>query len=257
MMTARTMQMTNKNNDDKDGGDNKGLGLCEVLSDPGLRKVVMIGVILQFAQQWSGINAIMFYSTIFFEKLDGIDPVVGTIIVGAVNALFTVVSVVLVERLGRRALLLGGTSVMAVSCVVLTYALYMNYAYLSIGCVLTFVAFFEVGLGPIAWLMIAEIFPSRARAAGMSVAVATNWLLTFSIGYAFPVMNSALGNLSFVPFLVAQVLFLFWGSFSLPETQGKSLEEIELELLGPRKPQEPFMTIKRKGGYGELVESDA
>ena len=266
------------------------------LWSPEYRRPLCIGFGLQLVQQFSGINAVFFYSTAFFTSAHMSDPWsgnaahtrgqrrrrgegsahadvcrcllccccvlfrLGSVLASTVNVLATGLSIYLIERMGRRKLLLISTFGMMLSCVGLTYALQVMAAhsahaapagsaaanssaaaagpeapawvgFMSVGMVLIFVSFFEVGLGPIPWLIGAEIFPTRVRSAAMSVSSTINWLSNFAVGLSFPSLSLALGPLSFVPFgVVLAVAFVLEYRF-VPETQGKTLEEIQESFL--------------------------
>jgi len=159
--------------------------------------------------------------------------------------LATGLSIYLIERMGRRKLLLISTFGMMLSCVGLTWALQAMQpspdplapppppwvGFMSVGMVLVFVSFFEVGLGPIPWLIGAEIFPNRVRSKAMAISSTINWLSNFAVGLSFPSISLALGPASFVPFgVVLAAAFCLEYKF-VPETQGKTLEEIQEEFL--------------------------
>jgi MFS family permease len=160
-----------------------------------------------------------------------------------VNVLATGLSIYLIERTGRRPLLLLSTGGMMLSCIGLTFALQSNLpsssgadppawvGMLSIGMVLVFVAFFEIGLGPIPWLIGAEIYPRAVRTQAMGVSSMINWLSNFAVGLSFPTMALWLGPMAFVPFAVVLAIALVLEWIYVPETQGKSLEEIQEEFL--------------------------
>jgi len=231
---------------------------------PEHRRPLLIGFGLQLVQQFSGINAVFFYSTSFFASAHMSDPWLGSVLASTVNVLATGMSIYLIERMGRRKLLLISTAGMMLSCVGLTYALMAMtpptdaaamggvgatphgsvagahaptfappswVGPMAVGMVLVFVSFFEVGLGPIPWLIGAEIFPNRIRSQAMGISSTINWMSNFAVGLSFPSLSLALGPLSFVPFGVV-LLFAFILEYRfVPETQGKSLEEIQDDFL--------------------------
>jgi MFS family permease len=238
---------------------------------PEVRRPLLIGLGLQLVQQFSGINAVFFYSTAFFASARMSDPWLGSVLASTVNVLATGISIYLIERMGRRKLLLISTAGMMFSCAALTVALMAmqppsagaspsaspvtsgaEAAYsgsggahtsganfvpawwvgpMSVGMILVFVSFFEVGLGPIPWLIGAEIFPNRIRSKAMGLSSTLNWLSNFAVGLSFPSLSLALGPLSFVPFGVVLALAFVLQYLFVPETQGKSLEEIQEEFL--------------------------
>jgi SP family facilitated glucose transporter-like MFS transporter 3 len=207
------------------------------------RRPLLVGFGLQLAQQFSGINAVFFYSTMFFASAHMSDPWMGSVLASAVNVLATGFSIYLIERTGRRPLLLISTAGMMLSCVGLTFALMSNLpsstgvappawvGVMSIVMVLVFVAFFEIGLGPIPWLIGSEIFPRAIRTQAMGVSSTINWLSNFAVGLCFPTISIVLGPMAFVPFATVLLGALILMYFYVPETQGKSLEEIQDEFV--------------------------
>ncbi|KAE8957217.1 hypothetical protein PR001_g31456, partial [Phytophthora rubi] len=144
-----------------------------------------------------------------------------------------VVALMLMDSAGRRPLLLWSVVGMLVSSGILTVGLMdlLPFASLfSVGGVMSFVWFFEIGLGPIPWLIAAEMFPPRSRTTATSIATMVNWLGLFIIGIVFPTMQSALGDYIFVPFAMLLVLTLAFSLKFVPETKGKTLDEIQDEI---------------------------
>eukprot|EP00823_Brevimastigomonas_motovehiculus_P000314 TRINITY_DN10404_c0_g1_i1.p1 TRINITY_DN10404_c0_g1~~TRINITY_DN10404_c0_g1_i1.p1 ORF type:complete len:630 (-),score=97.86 TRINITY_DN10404_c0_g1_i1:61-1950(-) len=233
--------------------------MTSLLMNPMLRLPLMIALFLNLAQQFSGINAVFYYSASFFKSAKFSDPWLGSVLASVVNVLATALAIPMMDRLGRRTLLLASAGFMAVSCFSLTGMLYWldalttssvpstnalpeaaasitasssasGVGIAAVCSVLLFVSFFEIGLGPIAWLISAEIFPSRERAMAMAAACGFNWICNFIVGLGFPFMNSELGNLCFVPFGAFLMLSLIFVAYYVPETKGKTLEEIQQEL---------------------------
>lgn len=169
----------------------------------------------------------------FFLSVGLQSPLVGTTLVGAVNALSTGVALLLMDRVGRRPLLLWSCMGMFVSSVVLTLAMlhvFPHSSMVSVGAMMAYVWFFEIGLGPIPWLIVAEMFPAPPRPTAISIATMVNWICSFIIGLGFPFLQETLVSLAFVPF--ALVLLVSFGCtyYYVPETKGKTLEEIQREL---------------------------
>ena len=200
----------------------------DLLHNREIRVLVVSCVVLQMAQQLCGINAVFYYSTSFFEGIIG-NPLVGTTLVGAVNVLATYAALLLMEKTERRNLILVSSGGMLLSTVLLTVSLlgYISHAYVAIAAVMLYVSFFELGLGPIPWLIVAEMFDAKYVATAMSLSCIVNWTCNFLVGLLFPFMNSSLGNWSFVPFgFVLLATFVFAYSY-LPETHGRSVAEIQ------------------------------
>ncbi|KAG7379720.1 hypothetical protein PHYPSEUDO_008249 [Phytophthora pseudosyringae] len=212
-------------------GDVQGIG--EVLRDRSIRLPLIVAVVLQLAQQLSGINAVMFYASSFFENAGLEDPLVGITLVYIVNVLATIVALMLMDSAGRRPLLLWSVVGMLVSSGILTVGLteLLPYAsFFSVGGVMSFVWFFEIGLGPIPWLIAAEMFPPKSRTSATSIATMVNWLGLFIIGIVFPTMQEALGDYIFVPFAGLLALTLGFSLKFVPETKGRTLDEIQQDI---------------------------
>jgi SP family facilitated glucose transporter-like MFS transporter 3 len=212
-----------------DRKDGSSVSFRTVLADRTIRRQLVVGALLHMLMRFSGFNAVTFYANQILEQ-SGIDkPLIGTALVGTVNTLATVIALVLIDRSGRRPLLLWSSIGMFVSSVVLTLTLnnlLPAHNTLSIGSVMGFVAFFEIGLGPIPWTLVPEIMPAKPRATAVSLATSVNWISLFIVGLVFPTMQSSLKNFTFVPFAVCQILALLLVFWCVPETKGKSVEEI-------------------------------
>jgi SP family facilitated glucose transporter-like MFS transporter 3 len=214
-----------------ESGDVQGVG--QVLRDRSIRVPLLVAVVLQCAQQLSGINAVMFYASSFFQNAGLENPLVGIVLVYVVNVLATIVALMLMDSAGRRPLLLWSVVGMLVSSGVLTLGLLGLLPFgsvFSVGGVMSFVWFFEIGLGPIPWLIAAEMFPPQSRTTASSIATMVNWLGLFVIGIVFPTMQAALGDYIFVPFAGLLALTLAFSLQFVPETKGKTVEEIQREI---------------------------
>nr|XP_061803290.1 solute carrier family 2, facilitated glucose transporter member 1-like isoform X1 [Nerophis lumbriciformis] len=209
----------------------KRVTIIELLRSPIYRQPLLVAVMLQLSQQLSGINAVFYYSTGIFEKAGVSEPVYATIGAGAVNTAFTVVSLFVVERMGRRPLHLTGLMGMAISAVVLTVAMKLldqhNWmSYVSIVSIFIFVAFFEIGPGPIPWFISAELFSQGPRPAAIAVAGFSNWSANFLVGMCFPYVEQLCGAFVFIIFTVFLLGFFVFTYFMVPETKGRSFDEI-------------------------------
>ena len=176
-------------------------------------------------------NAVFYYSSTFFEGVID-NPLQGTTIVAFVNVVATYVALKLMDNTNRRTLILWSSGGMLVSTFFIIAAL-MEFIPKSIAlvAVMAFVSFFEIGLGPIPWLIVAEMFDAKYVATAMSLACIVNWACNFLVGLLFPLMQAALGPLSFAPFAVVLVFAFLFSYFYLPETHGKTVEEIQ-RLVG-------------------------
>jgi len=204
---------------------------------PAMRPVLVIGVLVAILQQITGINAVFFYAPMIFEQSGiGTDAsFMQAVLVGLVNLVFTVLAILFVDRLGRRPLLGAGLTGIAVCMLLLSWefgSAEMNPKIILVG-ILGFVASFAISLGPVMWVLFSELFPNRVRGLAISFVGLINSAFSFSVQLIFPWELENFGN---------SVTFLIYGLFSiiglilvmrlLPETKGKSLEELEAELVG-------------------------
>jgi len=178
---------------------------------------------LAIFQQFVGVNTVIYYApTILSDTgLTKSSSITQTVFVGVTNVVFTAIAVLLLDRVGRRKLLLTGTVGLTLSLLTLAVyftspALQHSAGYLALVALLVYIASFAVGLGPVFWLMISEIYPTGIRSVAMSVATVANWAANFLVAVTF----LSLGGLAFV-FFVRKV----------PETKGRSLEDIQTDLL--------------------------
>ncbi|XP_068164709.1 solute carrier family 2, facilitated glucose transporter member 4-like isoform X2 [Antennarius striatus] len=207
------------------------VSILELFRSPAYRQPVLISILLQLSQQLSGINAIFYYSTSIFMKAGVQSPVYATIGAGVVNCAFTVVSLFLIERIGRRTLHMLGLGGMCVCAVVMTTALALLesvpwMSYVSMLAIYSFVAFFEIGPGPIPWFFVAELFSQGPRPAAMAVAGFSNWTANFIIGMGFQYVADLCGPYVFLIFAALLLFFLIFTFFRVPETRGKTFDQI-------------------------------
>ncbi|XP_018300970.1 solute carrier family 2, facilitated glucose transporter member 1 isoform X2 [Mycetomoellerius zeteki] len=207
--------------------------LRELFVNPALRIPLFISVMIMFAQQLSGINAVMFFSTKIFRmaQLDKHAAQSATMGVGAMNVLMTIVSLVLVEKAGRKTLLLVGFSGMFVDTALLAICLAFAEtsraaAYFSIVLVIMFVVLFATGPGSIPWFLVSELFNQSARPPATSVAIAVNWTANFIVSIGFLPLQEVLGPYVFIIFAVLQLFFTLFIYKKVPETKNKTMEEI-------------------------------
>jgi sugar porter (SP) family MFS transporter len=204
------------------------------LLDPRLRKVLVLGITLAIFQQWCGINVIFNYAEeIFHEAGYDISSVLKNIAwTGSVSLVFTFVALGFVDRLGRRPLMLIGSSVLAVVYLIFGFCYYLKVTGLPmLLLVLMAIACYSMSLAPVTWVVISEIFPNRIRGAAMSLAVMALWIACFILTYTFPFLNKALGAAgTFWLYGVVCLAGFVFIVFRLPETKGKTLEQIEKDL---------------------------
>ena len=220
--------------------------------------IIIIGTVISILQQFTGINAVLYYGADIFEQALGFgqeDILLQQILLATVNLLFTFIAMYTVDKLGRKPLLIIGGFGMLAGFLIMGFTLYFSdYSQLNsagiptisstegiislIG-ILLFIASFAMSMGPIVWVLLSEIFPNRIRSAAMSIAVAAQWLANYFVSQTFPIVvesdanklqidggvwNNALPYFIFSGFIVIIILFVW--KF-IPETKGKTLEEME------------------------------
>jgi SP family arabinose:H+ symporter-like MFS transporter len=214
-------------------GDDEGR-LSELFSGP-FRKPMLIAIILMACSQFCGINAIMYYSTEIFESAGGGKDAAftSTVWVGVINLLFTFVAIALVDKAGRRPLLLIGTAVQVIALGLIGWMFHTGQSGVGLlVCVVLFIAAFAMALGPVAWLFCSEIFPNKLRGRAMSVASLTVWICCYVVAQTFPMMNESPSIGPALTFWIYAAVSLFAFVFviaMLPETKGRTLEEIEAD----------------------------
>ncbi|HVW77006.1 MAG TPA: sugar porter family MFS transporter [Alloacidobacterium sp.] len=201
---------------------------------PSLRRPLLLTVSLAVLQQITGINTVLFYGSVIWERqLSGTShssAIGANVTIGFINFLATIVALWLIDRLGRKPLLMFSSGCMAVCQLLLGVAFAMTSppAWLVLGCMLLCVAAFAVGLGPAIWVLMAELFPTRVRGRAMSVANTALWIASFVLTATFLSLAHAItitGAFCVYSGMCVLTLVLVW-RFT-PETKGKSLEEIE------------------------------
>ena len=203
------------------------------LFQPGLRRVMVLGVVLAILVQMTGINTIIDYAPKVLEDV-GIevgDALYYNIGIGIINFLFTWVAVLLIDRAGRRKLYIIGSAGMVIAMIFLSIAFSMENisGILVLVFMFLFLSFFASCIGPVFWTLMSEIFPNKARGTAMSVAVLTNWVFNWLVVFLFPWMMGNYGGTFTYGFLGAMnVILLIFAIRYLPETKGKTLEEIEM-----------------------------
>lgn len=215
----------------------------DLFRDKLLREPLIISVVLQLTQQFSGINAVIYYSTEIFRSagLSAHNAEYATIATGGVNVVMTLVSAFIMDKAGRRFLLLIGvgglfifSAVLAVSLILIKKFSIAWLSYLAIVAVIGYIIAFASGPGSIPWFMVAEIFSQGPRSAAVSVSTMVNWFSNFTVGLVFPLLNELLiHQYSFLPFVVLLFIFLIFIYRRVPETKGKTIEQILLLFKRP------------------------
>ena len=198
---------------------------------------LLVGLTLAVVQQFAGINAVIAYAPSIMERtgLSASNSILSSIALGVANVTATVVAIGLVDRRGRRPLLLASTAGTFATLALLGLTLQASLGawgrWLALLCLVGYIIAFGIGLGPIFWLLIAEIFPPEARAAGAGIATAVNWGSSFLVGLVFVPLTDAIGQGPTFWLLAAVCAFGFaFAKRYVPETRGRSLTEIEAEV---------------------------
>ncbi|MBM4025877.1 MAG: sugar porter family MFS transporter [Planctomycetes bacterium] len=204
---------------------------------PGMKIVLVIGIVLAVLQQVTGINVFLYFGTEIFKKMGSEThaALLQTVVVGVVNLSFTIVAIWTVDRIGRKPLMMIGSAGMGISLVAMGLAAYTQATGLwMLLFILGYIACFALSVGPVTWVILSEIFPTRIRGRAMAIATVCLWIANYVVSQTFPMMDAN-------PWLVATfhrgfpfwlygafcVVLLFFVGAYVPETKGKSLEQIE------------------------------
>ncbi|HNR30250.1 MAG TPA: sugar porter family MFS transporter [Candidatus Hydrogenedentes bacterium] len=198
---------------------------------PGMRMAMFVGITLAVLQQVTGINVVLYYAPEIFKSVGRAadTAIYETVIVGVVNVLFTLVAIWVVDRVGRKRLLLVASAGMGASLAALglAYQLDRFEGLLVLLLVLAYVASFAVAMGPVVWVVLSEIFPTRVRGTAMSVATVCLWIACYGVSQTFPWLLETFSGNSFFLYAVMCVLCFFFVWRFVPRTEGRTLEEIE------------------------------
>jgi MFS family permease len=213
------------------------------LLHPSLLKPTLVSLMLMLFQQLSGVNAVIFYlKEIFQESGSDMDPHLSSSIVGGVQIVATLAGALLVDRLGRRILLVISDVGMTLSLVALGAFFSIatedrdSIGWLPLVSLMVFISAFSIGFGPIPWMILGEILPPRAKGLASAIATSFNWTLAFLVGQFFADIKEGLGiNWCYFSFAIVCVVGTIYILTIVPETKGKSLDEIQA-LFGPPAP---------------------
>lgn len=219
--------------DEKSKSSKQG-GLKVLFSKP-YRLVLFLGVIIAVFQQWCGTNVIFNYAQEIFSDAgyDLGEMLFNIVLTGITNVIFTFVAIYSVDKLGRKKLMLIGAGGLAIIYAILGTCYWMHVTgFFMIILVVAAIACYAMTLGPVTWVLIAEIFPNRVRAVAVATCTFALWVGSFTLTYTFPLLNNALGSYGTF-WIYAAVCLAGFGIFALklPETKGKSLEQLENELV--------------------------
>jgi len=207
--------------------------------------IVVIGIMLSVFQQFIGINVVLYYAPEIFRGM-GLNTnasLLQTIMVGAVNLIFTVVAILTVDKYGRKPLQIIGALIMAVSMISLgTDFMFKDKGMISLVCMLSYIAGFAMSWGPVTWVLLSEIFPNQIRGKAMAVAVAAQWIANYIVSWSFPILND---NATLVKTFNHGFAYWIYGVMGLlaalfvwkvvPETKGRTLEQMESLWHAPAK----------------------
>ncbi|CAO3616062.1 unnamed protein product [Mucor hiemalis] len=210
-----------------DEGARQPMNMIQIFQDPVIRRIALTVLALHCTQQLIGMNAVMYYSTtIFSMSFDKQMSMYMAIVTTAVNFAATILSLILIDRMGRRPLLL----IAEIGACIFSILLIIGYVYslgpLLIVSVFGYVIAFAIGVGPIPWMMTSELTPVHASSAVGSFATAFNWAMNFLIGQCFPIVFAGIKGYSFAIFAGVAFLATIFTYFKVPETKGRTLEDI-------------------------------
>ncbi|CAL7946279.1 unnamed protein product [Xylocopa violacea] len=216
--------------------------LREMAKDPATKKAMVACFGMMFFQQASGVNAVIFYTVMIFEASgSSMAPDLASIVVALVQLVMSGVAALIVDRAGRKPLLMISTSIMSASLIALGYYFKLKdggddvsaLGWLPLTSLIVFMVAFSIGLGPVPWMLTGEMFPTETKAVASSVAVMLNWLMVFIVTKMFPTMNTELGtDMTFWVFAVIMAGATAFTHLLVPETKGKTYQEILQELQG-------------------------
>ena len=210
-------------------------GLSLLFSKP-YRRVLLLGIIVAMFQQWCGTNVIFNYAQEVFQSAgyDVDNTFINIVVTGIANLIFTFVAIYTVDRLGRRALMLLGAGGLAGIYLILGTCYYFEVSGIfMVILVVAAIACYAMSLGPVTWVLLSEIFPNKVRGIAVATGTFALWIASFILTYTFPFLNKALGTAGtfWIYTAICAAGFIFF-SFRLPETKGKSLEQLEKEMVG-------------------------
>jgi MFS family permease len=205
----------------------------ETLFSRKYRVPIFLAVSIAMFNQLSGINAILYYLNDIFTKA-GFTKVSGdlqSVAVGATNLVFTIVAMTMIDRLGRKKLLLIGSVGTAVALAGVAAIFFAGtHQELLVWCLVVFIAFFAFSQGAVIWVYLSEVFPTRVRAKGQSLGSLTHWIMAALLSFLFPLLAATSGGAPFVFFAAMMVVQFLVVLFFYPETKGYSLEEMQKKL---------------------------
>lgn len=210
----------------------------KALLHPRIRPLLLVGIVLAVFQQWCGLNVVFNYAEEIFASAgyDVSDILFNIVITGSINLIFTLVAMRTVDKWGRRTLMLIGSGGLTIVYILLGGFYFLDFNGLPVlMMVLLAIAVYAMSLAPVTWVILSEIFPNRIRGAAMAVSTFFLWAASFVLAYTFPLLNSNMGTHgTFWVYSGITLLGFLFIKLKLPETKGKSLEQIEKDLTGDK-----------------------
>jgi len=205
---------------------------------PAMRIPLLIGIVLAVLQQFSGINAIIYYGPRIFETagIPSSNALLFQVIIGAINLVFTIVAIKYADKYGRKTLLKYGLSGIILSLLLCGFLFYTGntQGYLLLVSILVYIACFAFSLGPVTWIMINEIFPTAVRVKAVSLCTLVLWVAVWVVGQFFPwLLDKAGAAVTFWAFGVFSLVNLVFSLTVVKETSGKTLEEMNEVFISP------------------------
>ena len=209
-------------------------GGTRVLLSPTVRAALVVGLALAAIQQFGGINTILYYAPTIMQEtgLSASNSIYYSVAIGVINLAMTIVSLRLIDRVGRRPLLIGSLAGMLVSLVLLGLTFVADLSsVVTLLCMLIYIVSFAIGMGPVFWVLLGEIFPPRERAEGVSAGSTVNWLSNFAVSLAFLPLVAAIGQgQTFWVFAVVCAFAVWFVGRYVPETKSRNFDDVDRDL---------------------------
>jgi len=212
--------------------DNSSMTIQELFLDRKLRKQLIVGITVQLMMQFSGIDAVFYYSTMVFKQAGVSDPALATTGLGIINVIITIIAVKFMDSAGRKTLLMYSWYGMCASFLTLTVSFIMKEKsveymdQLSVVAMTGVIIFFAFGPGCVAWFIIAEIIPLYARDSAMALGIFINWIANWLVAFSFPILLQHTQPYTFLIFVATTAYFLYFTTYFVPETKGKTVSQL-------------------------------
>jgi SP family arabinose:H+ symporter-like MFS transporter len=238
LYTVRPHASADKELNEIEAAKNRTINQSVSLLHPSVRIPLLIGIVLAVLQQFSGINAIIYYGPSIFQSagMDSNNALLFQVIIGTINLLFTIIAIAYADKYGRKFLLktgLTGIIISLIICGILFYTNSTQYVLLLV-LMLVYIACFAFSLGPVTWIIINEIFPTSVRVKAVTVCTMALWLAVWLVGQFFPwLLEKAGAGITFWAFAVFSLINLIFSLTVVKETSGKTLEEMDGMFVAP------------------------